>query len=67
MEISVLAISSGVFTCAFNPIEKENTINMSNIAFYDDKEKRGSRLGYKILEDGRKVRFSKLSGEVIDK
>ena len=48
-------------------VEKENTINMSNIAFYDDKEKRGSRLGYKILEDGRKVRFSKLSGEVIDK
>ena len=40
---------------------------MSNIAFYDDKEKRGSRLGYKILEDGRKVRFSKISGEVIDK
>ena len=48
-------------------IEKENTINISNIGFYDDKKKRGSRLGYKILEDGRKVRFSKISGEVIDK
>ena len=48
-------------------IEKENSINISNIAFYDDKKEKGSRLGYKILEDGRKVRFSKLSGEVIDK
>jgi large subunit ribosomal protein L24 len=48
-------------------IEKENTIDISNISFYDDTKKRASRLGYKVLEDGRKVRFSKISGEVIDK
>ena len=48
-------------------IEKEGTINISNIAFYDEKNKRATKIGYKILEDGRKVRFSKLTGEVIDK
>ena len=48
-------------------IEKEGTINISNIAFYDEKNKRATKIGYKVLEDGRKVRFSKLTGEVIDK
>ena len=48
-------------------VEKENPINISNIAFYDEKNKKATRLGFKFLEDGRKVRFSKVSGEVIDK
>ena len=48
-------------------IEKEGSINISNIAYYDEKEKKASRIGFKFLEDGRKVRFSKKSGEVIDK
>ena len=48
-------------------IDKESTINISNIAFYDEKTKKASKLGFKILEDGRKVRFEKKSGEVIDK
>ena len=48
-------------------IDKESTINISNIAFYDEKTKKSSKLGFKILEDGRKVRFEKKSGEVIDK
>ncbi len=48
-------------------VEKEGTINISNIAYLDEKENKPSRLGYKILEDGRKVRMSKKSGEVIDK
>ena len=48
-------------------IEKENTIDVSNIAFYDDKKEKPTKLGYKILDDGRKVRFSRLSGEVVDK
>ena len=48
-------------------IDKESTINISNIAFYDEKTKQASKLGFKILEDGRKVRFEKKSGEVIDK
>ena len=48
-------------------IEKESSINISNISFYEEKNKKATRLGFKFLEDGRKVRFSKLSGEVIDK
>ena len=48
-------------------IEKESPINISNISFYEEKNKKATRLGFKFLEDGRKVRFSKLSGEVIDK
>ena len=47
--------------------EKESTINISNIAFLDEEKNKPSRIGFKFLEDGRKVRYSKLSGEVIDK
>ena len=48
-------------------IEKEGYINISNLAYYDKKIQKPSKIGFKILEDGRKVRFSKLSKEVIDK
>ena len=48
-------------------VEKENYINISNIAFYDEKEKKATKICYKILEDGRKLRFSRLTGEVLDK
>ncbi len=48
-------------------VEKEGSINISNIAFYDEKNNKATRLGYKFLEDGRKVRFSKSSKEVVDK
>ena len=48
-------------------VEKESSINISNISFYEEKNKKATRLGFKFLEDGRKVRFSKLSGEVVDK
>ena len=48
-------------------IEKEAMINISNIAFYDEKKQKTSKIGFKILEDGRKVRVSKLTNEVIDK
>ena len=47
--------------------EKESTINISNIAFLDEEKNKPTRIGFKFLEDGRKVRYSKLSGEVIDK
>ena len=39
---------------------------MSNIALQDPKDGKATRVGYKTLEDGRKVRFAKRSGEVID-
>ena len=48
-------------------IEKEAMLHISNIAYYDEKKQKASRVGFKILEDGRKVRISKLTSEVIDK
>jgi len=47
-------------------VEKEAPIHMSNIALQDPKDGKATRVGYKTLEDGRKVRFAKRSGEVID-
>ncbi|MAH89154.1 MAG: 50S ribosomal protein L24 [Pelagibacterales bacterium] len=48
-------------------VEKEALLHISNIAYYDEKKQKASRIGFKILEDGRKVRISKLTSEVIDK
>jgi large subunit ribosomal protein L24 len=48
-------------------IEKEATIHLSNVAHVDPKDQRPTRVGFKILEDGRKVRFARRSGEVIDR
>ena len=48
-------------------VEKEGSINISNLSFYDEKNKKATKIGFRFLEDGRKVRFCKLSGEVIDK
>jgi len=47
-------------------VEKEATIHVSNVAHIDPKTKLPTRVGYKFLEDGTKVRFAKKSGEVID-
>jgi large subunit ribosomal protein L24 len=47
-------------------IEKEAPIHVSNIAHIDPKTKLPTRVGYKFLDDGRKVRFAKRSGDVID-
>jgi large subunit ribosomal protein L24 len=47
-------------------IEKEAAIHVSNIAHVDPATQRPTRVGYKILEDGRKVRYAKRSGEVLD-
>jgi len=46
--------------------EKEATIHMSNVAVADPKTGEPTRVGFKTLDDGRKVRFAKSSGEVID-
>lgn len=48
-------------------IEKEAPINVSNVAHLDPKDGKPTRVGFKVLEDGSKVRFSKRSGEVIGK
>ena len=47
-------------------VEKEGTIHISNVAHVDPKSNQPTRVGYRTLEDGRKVRFAKRSGEVID-
>ncbi|MBO0736026.1 MAG: 50S ribosomal protein L24 [Alphaproteobacteria bacterium] len=48
-------------------VEKELTIHISNVAHIDPQSRRPTRVGYKTLEDGRKVRFARRSGEVIDR
>jgi large subunit ribosomal protein L24 len=47
-------------------ISKEAPIHLSNVAHVDPKTGEATRVGFKVLGDGRKVRFAKKSGEVID-
>ena len=47
-------------------LSKELPINLSNIALVDPRDGGPTRVGFKFLEDGTKVRFAKKSGEVID-
>ncbi len=47
-------------------INKEAPLHLSNIAHVDPKSGEATRVGFKVLGDGRKVRFAKKSGEVID-
>ncbi len=47
-------------------IEKEMPIHVSNVALYNAVSGKGERVGIKTLEDGRKVRIFKRSGEVVD-
>ena len=48
-------------------VEKELTIHISNVAHIDPASSKPTRVGYKFLEDGHKVRIARRSGEVIDK
>ncbi|MBL1405351.1 MAG: 50S ribosomal protein L24 [Rhizobiales bacterium] len=47
-------------------ITKEAPIQVSNLAIADPKDGAATKVGIKTLDDGRKVRFAKRSGEVID-
>ena len=47
-------------------VNKESPVHLSNLAHVDPKSGDATRVGFKILGDGRKVRFAKKSGEVID-
>ncbi len=47
-------------------IVKDVPIDLSNLAFEDPKDGSPTRVGFRVLDDGRKVRFAKRSGEVID-
>ena len=47
-------------------INKEASVHLSNLALSDPKDGKPTRVGFKVLEDGRNVRFSKRSGDLID-
>jgi len=47
-------------------VEKEATIHVSNVSLVDPDSGEPTRVGFRILEDGRKVRYAKRSGEVMD-
>ena len=47
-------------------VEKEASIHVSNVAHVDPKENKPTRVGYKTV-DGRKLRFARRSGEMIDR
>ncbi len=47
-------------------IEKEMPLDVSNVMLYNPATGKGDRVGFKRLEDGRKVRYFKSNGEVLD-
>ncbi len=47
-------------------IRRESAIDVSNVAIADPKDGKPTRVGFKTLPDGRKVRFAKRSGDLID-
>jgi len=47
-------------------IEKEMPLHVSKVAIFNPQTRKADRVGIKTLEDGRKVRFFKSNGEVID-
>ena len=46
-------------------IKQETSIHISNLAIVDPKDNKPSKVGFKFLKDGEKVRFAKSSGEMI--
>ncbi|GIL37777.1 50S ribosomal protein L24 [Roseiterribacter gracilis] len=48
-------------------VEKEATIHVSNVLHIDPKTDKPTRVGFKTLEDGRKIRVARPSGEAIDR
>jgi len=47
-------------------IEKEMPIHLSNVAHFNPVTKKADRVGFRTLEDGRKVRYFKSNNEVLD-
>ena len=47
-------------------VEKELPIHVSNVCLYNSETDKGDRVGIKTLEDGRRVRYFKSTGEVVD-
>ncbi len=47
-------------------VEKEDSVNVSNVMLFDTRSNAPTRVGYKLLNDGTKVRINKKSGEIIE-
>jgi large subunit ribosomal protein L24 len=47
-------------------VEKEMPVHISNVAVFNPITKKADRIGIRTLEDGRRVRFFKSNGEVVD-
>lgn len=47
-------------------VQKEAPIQISNIALYNPETQKGDRVGFKVQEDGKKVRVFKSTGAVVD-
>ncbi|PCH83988.1 MAG: 50S ribosomal protein L24 [Piscirickettsiaceae bacterium] len=47
-------------------VEKQMPIQVSNVAIYNSQTKKADRIGFRLLEDGKKVRFFKSNNEVVD-
>ncbi len=47
-------------------VEKEMPIHVSNVALFNPATQKADRVGIRVLEDGRRVRFFKSNGEVVD-
>jgi len=47
-------------------VEKESPIQVSNVAIYNPSTQKADRVGFKVLEDGSKVRVFKSNGEAVD-
>ena len=47
-------------------VDKDMPINLSNVALFNHATKKADRVGFKVLEDGRKVRVFKSNGELVN-
>ena len=47
-------------------VDRDMPLHVSNVALYNPATKKGDRVGVEVLEDGRRVRYFKSNGEVID-
>ena len=47
-------------------VDRDMPLHVSNVALYNPATKKGGRVGIRVLEDGRRVRYFKSNGEVID-
>ncbi|WP_226666508.1 50S ribosomal protein L24 [Microbulbifer aggregans] len=47
-------------------VEKEAAIQASNVAIFNPSTQKADRVGFKVLEDGTKIRVFKSSGDAVD-